>query len=119
MKAIVVNDDSSMRVLLKHRCHNPKGRLPADMPKPEWLTDLSHRTKVVAKPIYLLSSLSKNDWSFTKVDTIRFKDYFGYVIKSNRGKIIFEIMRASKTIEEHLFDNHEFCDERWCAPLNN
>ena len=48
VKAIVGDDDSSMRALLKHRRHNWKGRLPTDTPEPEWLADPSRRTKVVA-----------------------------------------------------------------------
>ena len=26
-------------------------------------------------------------------------------------------MTASKAVVEHLFDNHEFCDVKWCKPL--
>ena len=77
LKAIVANDDSSMRVLLKHRTLNPKGRLREDIPVPDWLADPSHRTKVVAKPIYFLISLSKHTSSCTKVDAIRFKNALG------------------------------------------
>ena len=87
------------------------------MPVPDWLADPSHRTKVVAKPIYFLASLSKNISSCTKVDAIRFKKYFGYMIKTNRGSSISQIMTASKTVVKHLFDNHEFCDVTWCKPL--
>ena len=59
----------------------------------------------------------ENFCSSTKVDAIRFKKYFGYMIKSNRSKIVFESMGASMVVVEHFFDNHEFCDERWCKPL--
>ena len=72
LKAIVADDDSSMRSLLKHKSLYPKGRLPEDMLGPDWLADPSYRTKVVAKPICLLVSLSKNISSCTKVDAIRF-----------------------------------------------
>ena len=113
----MADDDSSMRSLLKHQTSNPKGRLPEDMPVPDWLADPSHRTKVVAKPIYFLASLSKNISSCTKVDAIRFKKYFGYTIKTNRNSSISQIMTASKAVAEHLFDNHEFCDVKWCKPL--
>ena len=44
LKAIVADDDSSMRALLKHKTTNPKGRLPQEMLEPEWLADPSHRT---------------------------------------------------------------------------
>ena len=49
LKAIVADDNSSMRSLFKHKTLYPKGRLPEDMPVPDWLADSSHRTKVVAK----------------------------------------------------------------------
>ena len=26
-------------------------------------------------------------------------------------------MTASKVVIEHIFDNHEFCDKKWCKPL--
>ena len=26
-------------------------------------------------------------------------------------------MTASKIVVEYLFDNYEFCDVKWCAPL--
>ena len=74
-------------------------------------------TKVVTKPIYLLASLSKNVRSRTKVDAIRFKKYFGYTIKTNRKLSISQIMAASKVVVEYLFDNHEFCDKKWCKHL--
>ena len=63
LKAVVADDDSSIRALLKHRCNNPKGRLPEEMNEPDWLADPSHRTKVVAKPIYQLAALSKKSVS--------------------------------------------------------
>ena len=34
------------------------------------------------------------------------------MIKTNRSKSIFEIMRAYKVAVEHLFDNHELCNEK-------
>ena len=32
---------------------------------------------------------------------------------------ISEIVRASKAVVEHLFENHEYCDEKWCRPKLN
>ena len=39
------------------------------------------------------------------------------MIKTNRNKNISQIMTASKVVVEHLFDNHEFCDKKWCKLL--
>ena len=97
--------------------YTQKERLLEDIPVPDWLADPSHRTKVVAKPIYLLASLSKNVSLCTKVDAIRFKKYFGYMIKTNRNKGISQIMTASKVVVDHFFDNNEFCDKKWYKPL--
>ena len=70
LKAVVVDDDSSIRALLTHKTVNPKGRLPEEMPQPEWLADPSHKTKVVAKTIFLLSTLPMSSSAYTKVDAI-------------------------------------------------
>ena len=113
LKAVVADDDSSMRSLLKHRCNNPKGRLPEEMNELDWLVDPSHRTKVVAKPIYQLAGLYNKISICTKLDTMRIKKYSGYMIKTNRNKSISEIVGASKAVIEHLFGNHKFCDEKW------
>ena len=80
LKVIGVDDDSSMRDLLKHQHNNPKDRLPEEMIEPERLVYPSHRTKVVAKLIYQLA-ISSNKGSFcTKLDAMRFKKYFAYMI---------------------------------------
>ena len=49
LRAIVVDDDSTTRALLRHESNNKKGRLPSNIPQPEWLVKPSHRTKDVAK----------------------------------------------------------------------
>ena len=40
------------------------------------------------------------------------------MIKDNCSTIIDEIKVASKAVIEHLFNNHEYCDSRWCRPKN-
>ena len=59
-KSIGGNNELSTKALLKHRSSYTKGTLPLDIPEPEWLIDLSHRPKVIAKLVYLLSLLPKN-----------------------------------------------------------
>ena len=39
------------------------------------------------------------------------------MIKFNRNSSISQIMTVSKVVVEHLFDNHEFCNKKWCKPL--
>ena len=77
----------------------------------EWLANPSHRTKVVAKSIYHLAISSNKLSSCTKLDVMRFKKYFGYMILKNRMKSISEIGRVSKAVVEYLFDCHTYCDE--------
>ena len=67
--------------------------------------------------MYNLDSLSKNTSSWTKVDAIRFKNYFSYMLKTNRNKNIYEIVRAFKATVEYPFNNHDFCDETWYISL--
>ena len=116
LKAVVADDDSPMRALLTHKAVNPKGRLPEEMSQLEWLADPSHRTKVVAKLIFLLSTLPMSSSACTRVDAIRFKKYLGYMIKENRSKKISEIVFASKALVEHLFNYHDYCNSNWCRP---
>ena len=78
LKAIVVDDDSSMRALLRHPHDNSKEKLPLETPESEWLADPSHRTKIVAKPFYALAYLPKSQSTCTNVDAMRLKRYFGY-----------------------------------------
>ena len=91
LKAVVADDDSSMRALLTHKSNNPKGRLLEEMPQPERLADPSHRTRIVAKPIFLLSTLPMGSSSCTNVDAKRFKKYFGYMIEENRRFFSFSL----------------------------
>ena len=115
---IIADDDSSMRSLLKHpTMHHRKGALPEDLPEPEWLADPTHRTKVMAKPFFGLAALGKNESECTNVDAIRIKIWWGYMIKFYRDHPIEEVRRAAKSILEHLFDDHTYCDVKWCKPL--
>ena len=105
-----------MRALLNHSCNHPKGNLKLEIPDPDWLADPSHRTKVVAKPIFALAISLNSKYTCTKVDAIRIKKDYEYMLKTNRMKTIVEIKFASKASIEHLFNNNEYCDSRWCRP---
>ena len=60
LQYIVSDDDSSMRKILKHSINHPKGKLKPEILELEWLTDLSHKTKVIAKPIFALANATKS-----------------------------------------------------------
>ena len=38
------------------------------------------------------------------------------MIKSNRMNEISEIVSASKAVVEYMFNEHMYCDEKWCRP---
>ena len=116
LKSIVSDDDSTMRALLKYPKNHKRGKLNPEIPEPSWLADPSHRTKVVAKYMFNLATLPKSKSTCTKIDAVRVKKYFGYMLKTNRDRTIPEIKIASLAVIEHLFDNHHYCDSRWCRP---
>lgn len=119
LRSIVSDDDSTMKALLKHPSNHKRGKLNPEIPEPSWLADPSHRTKVVAKYIFALAMLTKSKSTCTKIDAIRVKKYFGYMIKTNRNSTISEIKIASQAVIEHLFDSHDYCNSRWCRPFNH
>ena len=41
---------------------------------------------------------------------------FDYMIKTYRDGTISEIKIASLAVIEYLFDNHGYCNSRWCRP---
>ena len=83
-----------MRALLKHPGNHKRGKLYPEIPEPSWLADPSHRTKGVIKYIFALAALPKIKSTCTKIDAVRVKKYFGYMIKTNRDRTISEIKIA-------------------------
>ena len=116
VEAMVLDDDASVRSILTHESVNPKGQLPEEIPQPIFLADPSHRTKVVAKAIFVLAHLPKSISTCTNIDALRIKKYYGYMLKQSRMLTLDEIRVRCKAVIEHLFDNHEFCDDSWCRP---
>ena len=116
LRSIVSDDDSTMRTLLKNPGNHKRGKWNPEIPEPSWLAAPSHRIKVVAKYIFALAALPKSKSTCTKLDAVRLKKYFGYMNKTNREGTILEINIALLAIIEHLFDNHEYCNSRWCRP---
>ena len=114
---IIADDDSSMRAMLRHQSTSKKGVLPDTIPEPSWLSDPSHRIKVVAKPFYGLAMQPKSISECSKVDAGRIKKWFSYMLYENRTKTIEEMRRAAKCVVEHLFNIHTYCNVKWCKPL--
>ena len=116
LRSIVSNDESTMRTLLKHPGNHKEGKFNPEIPEPSWLVDPSHRTKVVAKYMFALAALPKSKSTCTKIDAVRVKKYFSYMIKTNRDRTTLKIKIASLAVIEHLFDSNVYCNSRWCRP---
>ena len=118
VKVIVSDDDSTMKAILKHEGPtSKKGKLPLEIPEPTWLADPSHRVKVVASKIYALAALPQSQSTCLKVDAVKFKMNFGYMLKRCRDKGIEEISKGSLAVIEHSFNSHSYCNAEWCRPL--
>ena len=116
VEALVTDDDASTRAILTHPTVRGKGKLPAHIPQPRFLADPSHRTKVVAKAIFVLAHLPKSQSKCSNVDALRIKKYYGYMIKQARNLTIDELRQRCKAVIEHLFNDHTYCDLSWCKP---
>ena len=120
VESFVTDDDTSIRAMLSHYNNDSgkrKGKLPDHIPEPKWLADPSHRTRVVARAIFALVKLKLKKSDCRSIDAHRFKRYFGYMLKQSRHGTLEEMLIRSRAVLEHLFNNHEFCDPKWCVPL--
>ena len=104
-----------------NRLKKDNGRLPLDIPEPRFLADCNHRVKTVGKAVFALVSLPKRDSSVSKEVAMRMKSYWGTMLKQVR---YLDYNKSNETINrhvlapvEHLFNNHEHCDEQWCYVL--
>ena len=48
------------------------------------------------------------------IDALRLKKYVSCYIVQHRNGDFETFVANAKAPVEHLFDNHEFCDESWC-----
>ena len=80
VRALVTDNNASLRAVLSHPTPKGKGRLSPDIPPPEFLADPSHRTRVVARAIFALTTLNQDVSECKKIDALRFKRYFGYML---------------------------------------
>ena len=120
VEAFVTDDDTSIRALLNHdlsKNKTGKGKLPLHIPVPRWLADPSHRTRVVARVIFGLVTLRAGDGELKKVDALRFKRNYGYMLKQCRELTLEEFKIKVYCVIEHMFNNHLLCDSKWCKPL--
>ena len=77
LNEIVSDDDSTMRALLKHQSNNDKGRLPRNIPQPDFLADPSHKIKVMSQPFFNIVTKTKDPNKCKMIDALRMKKYIG------------------------------------------
>ena len=112
VKDLVTDDDSTLR----DHCSSAEngGKLRPGMGQPKFLADPTHRTKVMSRPIFNLVQGTKNPDEIKMIDALRLKKYISCYILQNRNGDFDKFVANAKAPVEHLFDNHEFCDESWC-----
>ena len=75
LQNIVSDGTSTIWTLLRHVTNYSRGCLNPEIPEPNWLANLSRRTKVVTKLILALAYSPKIKSLCTKVDILRVKSF--------------------------------------------
>ena len=139
VRTVVSDDDTTMKKTLRHDYNelvtcgrmrkedwprNDKniklttGRLPMDIPTPNFLADFNHRVKSVGNGVYELAKQPLKVSMVRKPMAKRIKYYWGCVLNQVKDlKMETEwdkIVRRMKAPLEHLFDDHTYCDIEWC-----
>ena len=117
--AIISDNDNVMRAHLRHKTDKAKdkGKLPVWVYEPDFLADPGHRKKSVSKHFYTLASQPVKKSRVNNAIAKRMKKNWGYMIKQNKHKPIEEFVASSQAPLEHIFDNHQFCEPKWCLKL--
>jgi len=89
------------------------GKLPDEIPQPEFLTDPSHRVKVMVKPIFKMASNVKDPDRCNKINPLRLRKYTGCYIAQHRHLPLDGFLRNAKAPVEHLFNDHQWCGTSW------
>lgn len=87
------------------------------MNEPQFLCDINHRIKVMAKPFFALAGLSKRLSTCTKLNAIQIKRNIGWYVRGciASEKITFEdFCKNAKEPILHHFDDHRCCNASWC-----
>ena len=79
------------------------------------MADPTHRVKTVAKYFYALAAMPKKESAVKKSHAERLKKYWGYFIKQQRYNSLDDMRRASKAPLNHLFGDHEYCNDSCCV----
>ena len=110
--AIISDDDTTMRSQLHNIRHG--GKLGDHIPQPVFYADVGHRVKVMCKPFFAMVTTSKDPSQCKMIDALRLKRYTGYYLRQNRTKDLCQFVANARAPVEHLFNNHQWCNEQWC-----
>ena len=91
-----------------------KGCLPLHIPEPRFLSDPSHRIRILLRPAFLKSNGPVCVERPSKADCLWLKIYYGAWIKKTRNLSLTEFTESSKAPINHLFGCHDYCSESWC-----
>ena len=82
------------------------------------LADPNHRTKVLGKHLYPLTTQRKDSGRrITKPMAERLKLHFGKALHQNRHECTERLEQGLRATLEHEFGNHEHCSNVWCRYL--
>jgi hypothetical protein len=91
-----------------------KGKLRYPYPEPTFLGDPAHCTKTAASDIFSLANLPlAKSKGVNKVDAMKLKKNYGYMLKQLRLLPEREWERAAQAVLKHHFDCHQYCGS-WC-----
>ena len=111
VSTVISDDDSSMRAHCLH-----KGGLPLHVNEPIFLSDPSHRCKVIGKPLFKLAALKKSTCSLTTHDATRIKVYCACFFNMNRNqnRTLSWMKHHVWCVLYHYFNDHRYCTVEFC-----
>jgi hypothetical protein len=87
-----------------------KGKLPADVPEPQFIADPNHRRKgLKGELIKLDTAKAEAKVTMTRMDSTRIGKNFGYTARTLKDRPKEEFEEAAKAVLEHHFDCHSYC----------
>ena len=111
VSTVISDDDSSMRAHCSH-----KGGLPQNVLEPIFLSDPSHRCKVIGKPLFKLAALKKSSCTLTTHDATRIKVYCAcfFNMNKNKNRTLAWMKDHAWCVLYHYFNDHRYCTADFC-----
>ena len=110
MGTILADDDSTLKANTNNKRHG--GLVQDEVPRPDFVTDPSHKIKCIVRSVYKL--VQKNPNPIKTIDAMRFKKHLSCYIRHCRTDDFESFDTNRYALLEHLVDNHVHCDGAWC-----